>query len=353
MAVRVGINGFGRIGRVALRAILTEPRFKDLEVVAINGLQELNYMIYMLKYDSVHGRLNLNIEEQDGVMLINKKPVAISHEKDPENIPWGASQVDVVIEATGVFKDEAQCAKHLKQGAKKVVISAPSKGDIPMYVYGVNHLDYQDEAIISAASCTTNALAPVVKVLHQKFGIKTGLMTTVHAATASQSVVDGESKKDWRGGRSVMGNIIPSTTGAAKAVTKVLPELEGRISGMAFRIPSANVSVVDFTCELSTDATYEAVCSAMYLASVSSELGGVLAYTNEKLVSSDFSGIAEASIFDAGAGMMLNNNFLKAVAWYDNEYGYTCNMLRMVGHMSLSHCESNPQTESDKVPEYV
>ncbi len=352
MAVRVGINGFGRIGRIALRAVLTEPRFSHLEVVAINGLQDLSYMIYMLKYDSVHGRLNCQVEEQDGVMLINKNPVAISHEKDPSEIPWGANNVDVVIEATGVFKDQVQCAKHLQQGAKKVVISAPSKGDIPMYVYGVNHNDYNDEAIISAASCTTNALAPVVKVLHKQFGIKSGLMTTVHAATASQSVVDGESKKDWRGGRSVMGNIIPSTTGAAKAVTKVLPELEGRISGMAFRIPSANVSVVDFTCELSTDTTYEAVCSAMYLASVSSELGGVLAYTNEKLVSSDFSGIAEASIFDAGAGMMLNNNFLKAVAWYDNEYGYTCNLLRMVEHISLTHCV--PQAvEVTKAVEYA
>ncbi len=346
MSVRVGINGFGRIGRVALRAILTEPCFSHLEVVAVNGLQDLNYMVYMIKYDSVHGRLNLDVREEEGAMMINEKRIAVSHERDPANIRWGESQVDVVIEATGVFKDKEQCAGHLQQGAQKVIISAPSKGETPMFVYGVNHHDYQGQTVISAASCTTNALAPMVKVLHNTFGIESGLMTTVHAATASQSVVDGESKKDWRGGRSVMGNIIPSSTGAAKAVAKVIPALEGKISGMAFRIPSANVSVVDFTCALKTNTSYEAICAAMYEASVASELNGVMAYTDEDLVSTDFGGVPEASVFDAGAGMLQNNNFLKAVAWYDNEYGYTCNLLRMVQHMSKSHCEPKEDVES-------
>lgn len=333
MTIRVGINGFGRIGRMALRAILQEKEFEGMEVVAVNGLQDLSYMIYMLKYDSVHGRLNAEVKEENGFMVINGHSIRVTNVMDPANISWGASKVDVVIESTGVFLTEQTCQSHLVGGAKKVVMSAPSKDDTKMFVYGVNHDEYAYEAIVSAASCTTNGLAPVAKILNDHFGIKRGLMTTVHAVTASQLTVDGESKKDWRGGRGAMENIIPSTTGAAKAVGKIIPALDKKISGMAFRVPTSNVSVVDFTCELTKATDYKTICLKMQEASMN-QLKGVMAYNDEQLVSTDFRGISAASIFDAGAGMMLDENFVKVIAWYDNEYGYTCNLIRLVQHIA-------------------
>lgn len=333
MTVRVGINGFGRIGRMALRAILQEKEFDNVEVVAVNGLQDLSYMVYMLQYDSVHGRLNTQVKEENGCMVIDGHTIKVTNVMDPANIPWGDSQVDVVIESTGVFLTQQTCQSHLVGGAKKVVMSAPSKDGSSMFVYGVNHDAYEHEAIVSAASCTTNGLAPVAKVLHEHFGVKRGLMTTVHAVTASQLTVDGESKKDWRGGRGAMENIIPSTTGAAKAVGKIIPALDKKISGMAFRVPTANVSVVDFTCELTKTTDYETICKRMKEAS-EGELKGVMGYNDEKLVSTDFRGISAASTFDAGAGMMLDDGFVKVIAWYDNEYGYTCNLIRLVQHVA-------------------
>jgi glyceraldehyde 3-phosphate dehydrogenase len=333
MTIRVGINGFGRIGRMALRAILEEKEFEGIEVVAVNGLQELSYMVYMLKYDSVHGRLKAEIKEENGCMIINGRSIRVTNVMDPANICWGESRVDVVIESTGVFLTEQTCQSHLVGGAKKVVISAPSKDDTIMFVYGVNHQDYAYESIVSAASCTTNGLAPVVKVLHDAFGVKRGLMTTVHSVTASQLTVDGESRKDWRGGRGAMENIIPSATGAANAVGKIIPALDKKISGMAFRVPTSNVSVVDFTCELTKATDYKTVCQKMKEASIN-QLQGVMAYNDEQLVSTDFRGVSAASIFDAGAGMMLDENFVKVIAWYDNEYGYTCNLIRLVQHIA-------------------
>ncbi len=333
MVIRLGINGFGRIGRMALRAVINEIAFDNIEVVAINGLQELNYMIYMLKYDSVHGRLNADIKEENGCMVINGKSISVTNIMDPANINWGEKRVDVVIEATGAFLTQQTCQSHLVGGAKKVVISSPSKDDTPMYVFGVNHETNEYEPIISAASCTTNGLAPIAKVLNDHFGIKRGLMTTVHAVTASQMTVDGESKKDWRGGRGAMENIIPSTTGAAKAVGKIIPALDQKITGLAFRVPTANVSVVDLTCELIKPADYKTICELMKSASENS-LKNVLAYTDEKVVSTDFRGHSAASIFDAEAGMMLDETFVKVVAWYDNEYGYTCNLMRLIQHIS-------------------
>jgi glyceraldehyde 3-phosphate dehydrogenase len=332
MTTKVGINGFGRIGRMAFRAIAKD--FKDIEVVGINDLLEPDYLAYMLKYDSVHGNFNGDIAVEGNNLVVNGKKIRLTAERDPANLKWDAIGADLIIECTGFFLTEETCQKHIDAGARKVVQSAPSKDATPMFVYGVNHKDYAGQAIVSAASCTTNCLAPVAKVLHDKWGIKRGLMTTVHAATATQKTVDGPSMKDWRGGRGILENIIPSSTGAAKAVGKVLPELNGKLTGMAFRVPTSDVSVVDLTVELNSDASYDDICAAMKAASESGELAGVLDYTEEKVVSTDFRGRATPSIFDAGAGIALDSTFIKVVSWYDNEYGYTCNMLRMVQHVS-------------------
>jgi glyceraldehyde 3-phosphate dehydrogenase len=331
MAIKVGINGFGRIGRMVFRAVAKD--FKDIEIVAINDLLEPNYLAYMLKYDSVHGRFNGDIAVDGGNMVVNGKKIRLTAEKDPANLKWGDVGADIVIDCTGFFLTTESCQAHIKAGAKKVVQSAPSKDETPMFVYGVNHKTYTGQAIVSAASCTTNCLAPVAKVLNDNWGIKRGLMTTVHAATATQKTVDGPSSKDWRGGRGILENIIPSSTGAAKAVGKVLPELNKKLTGMAFRVPTSDVSVVDLTVELNKEATYEQICAAMKKAS-EGELKGVLGYTDEKVVSTDFVGNTAPSTFDAEAGIALDSTFVKVVAWYDNEYGYTCNMLRMVQHVA-------------------
>jgi len=332
MAIKVGINGFGRIGRMAFRAIAKD--FKDIEVVGINDLLEPDYLAYMLQYDSVHGNFPGDISVEGKNLVVNGKKIRLTAERDPANLKWGDIGADLVIECTGFFLTEETCQKHIDAGAKKVVQSAPSKDATPMFVFGVNHKTYAGQAIISAASCTTNCLAPVAKVLNDKWGIKRGLMTTVHAATATQKTVDGPSQKDWRGGRGILENIIPSSTGAAKAVGKVLPELNGKLTGMAFRVPTSDVSVVDLTVELNKDAKYDEICAAMKAASQSGDLAGVLAYTEDKVVSTDFRGCSTPSIFDAGAGIALDGTFIKVVSWYDNEYGYTCNMLRMVQHVS-------------------
>ena len=332
MAIKIGINGFGRIGRMVLRAVVNEAEFGNVEVVAINSSYDLEYMLYMLKYDSVHGRFDAKLEAKDGHILVNGKQIHITAERDPVNIDWTASGTDIVVESTGAFLTVESCQPHIDGGAKKVVQSAPGKDDTPMFVYGVNHQEYKGQAIVSAASCTTNALAPLAKVLHDNFGIKRGLMTTVHAATASQKTVDGPSKKDWRGGRGVFENIIPSSTGAAKAVGIVIPSLNKKLTGMALRVPSSDVSVVDLTVELEQETSYEAICAAMKTASLGA-LKGVLAYTDEKVVSTDFRGDPAGSVFDAGAGIMLDSTFVKVIGWYDNEYGYTCNLLRLVQHI--------------------
>lgn len=331
MTVKVGINGFGRIGRMVFRAIAKD--FPDLEVVAINDLLAPDYLAYMLKYDSVHGRFNGDIAVEGNSLVVNGKTIRLTAEKEPANLKWGEVAADIVLECTGFFLDDAGCQKHIEAGAKKVVMSAPSKDSTPMFVYGVNHETYAGQAIVSAASCTTNCLAPVAKVLHDNWGIKRGLMTTVHAATATQKTVDGPSMKDWRGGRGILENIIPSSTGAAKAVGVVLPSLKGKLTGMAFRVPTSDVSVVDLTVELSKEASYADICAAMKAASEGS-MKGVLGYTEEKVVSTDFVGNTAPSTFDAEAGIALDSTFVKVVAWYDNEYGYTCNMLRFVGHVA-------------------
>jgi glyceraldehyde 3-phosphate dehydrogenase len=333
MTVRVGINGFGRIGRMAFRAIAQEAEFDNLEVVAINDLLDPDYLAYMLKYDSVHGRFKGDVSVEGGNLVVNGKTIRITAETDPANLKWDEVGVDLVLECTGFFLTEESCQKHIEAGAKKVVQSAPSKDHTPMFVYGVNHSEYAGQAIVSAASCTTNGLAPVVKVLNDNFGVKRGLMSTVHAATATQKTVDGPSKKDWRGGRGILENIIPSSTGAAKAVGKVLPALNGKLTGMAFRVPTSDVSVVDLTVELEKETTYDDICAAMKAAS-EGELKGVLGYTDEPLVSTDFRGVAQPSIFDANAGIQLDPTFVKVIAWYDNEYGYTCNMLRVARHVA-------------------
>ena len=332
MTIKVGINGFGRIGRMAFRAIAKD--FPNIEVVGINDLLDPEYLAYMLKYDSVHGNFPGTIAVDGNTMIVNGKSIRLTAERDPANLAWGDIGADLVIECTGFFLTEETCQKHIDAGAKKVVQSAPSKDKTPMFVYGVNHNTYDGQAIISAASCTTNCLAPVAKVLHDNWGIKRGLMTTVHAATATQKTVDGPSMKDWRGGRGILENIIPSSTGAAKAVGVVLPELNGKLTGMAFRVPTSDVSVVDLTVELSKEASYKDICAAMKAASESGDLAGVLAYTEEKVVSTDFRGRGTPSIFDAEAGIALDPTFVKVVSWYDNEYGYTCNMLRMVEHVA-------------------
>ena len=334
MAIKVGINGFGRIGRMAFRAISKE--FSDIEVVGINDLLDADYLAYMLKYDSVHGNFQGDIKVDGNNLVVNGKTIRLTAERDPANLKWSDIGADLVIECTGFFLTEETCQKHIEAGAKKVVMSAPSKDGTPMFVYGVNHATYAGQAIISAASCTTNCLAPIAKVLNDNWGIKRGLMTTVHAATATQKTVDGPSQKDWRGGRGILENIIPSSTGAAKAVGVVLPELNGKLTGMAFRVPTSDVSVVDLTCELNKGAKYADVCAAMKAASESGPLSVTLGYTDEKVVSTDFRGCNMSSIFDAEAGIALDDTFVKVVAWYDNEYGYTCNMLRFVQHVAAN-----------------
>jgi len=331
MAVRVGINGFGRIGRMVFRAIAKE--FPEIEVVGINDLLDPEYLAYMLKFDSVHGRFNGDVKVEGSTLIVNGKKIRLTAVKDPAELKWGEVGADLVIESTGLFLDKAGAEKHLAAGAKKVVMSAPSKDETPMFVFGVNHAKYAGEAIVSAASCTTNCLAPVAKVLNDNWGIKRGLMSTVHAATATQKTVDGPSSKDWRGGRGILENIIPSSTGAAKAVGKVIPELNKKLTGMAFRVPTSDVSVVDLTVELNKPAAYADIAKAMKAAS-EGELKGVLGYTEEKVVSTDFVGCTYPSIFDADAGIALDETFVKVVSWYDNEYGYTCNMLRFVQHVA-------------------
>jgi len=332
MTIKIGINGFGRIGRMAFRAIAKE--FADMEVVGINDLLDPDYLAYMLRHDSVHGLFDGDVSVEGNNIIVNGKKIRLTAERDPANLKWDEVGADVVLECTGFFLTEETCQAHINAGAKKVVQSAPSKDATPMFVYGVNHDDYAGQAISSAASCTTNCLAPVAKVINDNFGIKRGLMTTVHAATATQKTVDGPSMKDWRGGRGILENIIPSSTGAAKAVGKVLPELNGKLTGMAFRIPSSDVSVVDLTVELNSEASYDDICAAMKKASETPGIGDTLAYTDEKVVSTDFRGCSYSSIFDAGAGIALDGTFVKLVAWYDNEYGYTCNMMRFVHHVA-------------------
>ena len=326
MTIKVGINGFGRIGRMVFRAAV--QHFPDLEIVGINDLLDPAYLAYMLQYDSVHGRFQGSIAVDGSTLIVNGRKVRLTAERDPGNLKWDAVGADIVVESTGLFLDHATASAHLKAGARRVVLSAPSKDDTPMFVYGVNHESYAGQAIISNASCTTNCLAPLAKVLHDAFGIKRGLMTTVHAATATQKTVDGPSKKDWRGGRGILENIIPSSTGAAKAVGKVIPELNKKLTGMAFRVPTSDVSVVDLTVELNTGATYEQICAAMKAAS-EGPMKGVLAYTQDKVVATDFRGESCTSVFDADAGIALDSTFVKVVAWYDNEWGYSCKVLEM------------------------
>lgn len=327
MTIKVGINGFGRIGRMVFRASV--EKFSDIDVVAINDLLEPDYLAYMLTHDSVHGRFKGEVSVEGNHLVVNGKKIRLTAIKDPAELNWGEAGVEVVVESTGLFLTKELCEKHLQAGAKKVVMSAPSKDDTPMYVYGVNDKTYHGEAIISNASCTTNCLAPIAKVLNDTWGIKRGLMTTVHAATATQKTVDGPSNKDWRGGRGILENIIPSATGAAKAVGVVIPELNKKLTGMAFRVPTSDVSVVDLTVELDKEASYEEICSAMKSASTGA-MKDVLGYTDQKVVSTDFRGESCTSVFDAEAGIQLDKTFVKVVAWYDNEWGYSCKTLEMV-----------------------
>ena len=325
--VKLGINGFGRIGRMVFRAAV-ENFSNDIEVVGINDLLDPEYLAYMLKYDSVHGAFKGDVKDEDGHLVVNGKKIRVTAEMDPANLKWNEVEADVVVESTGFFLTDETARKHIQAGAKKVIMSAPSKDSTPMFVYGVNHKTYAGQDIISNASCTTNCLAPITKVLNDKFGVKRGLMTTVHAATATQKTVDGPSKKDWRGGRGILENIIPSSTGAAKAVGKVLPELNGKLTGMSLRVPTSDVSFVDLTCELNTPATYDEICAAMKEAS-EGELKGVLGYTDEPLVSTDFRNDSRTSIFDVKAGIQLDPTFVKVCAWYDNEWGYSNKVLEM------------------------
>jgi len=325
MTIRVGINGFGRIGRMVFRAA---QDFDDVEVVGINDLLEPDYLAYMLKYDSVHRRFKGDISVDGNTLVVNGNKIRLSAERDPAQLKWGDLDVDVVVESTGLFLTKETAQKHIDAGAKKVIMSAPSKDDTPMFVFGVNDDKYAGEAIISNASCTTNCLAPIAKVVDDNFGLKRGLMTTVHAVTASQKTVDGPSMKDWRGGRGILDNIIPSSTGAAKAVGKVLPQLNGKLTGMAFRVPTPDVSVVDLTVELERGASYEEICAAMKAAS-EGPMKGVLAYTEDKVVSADFVGESCTSTFDADAGIQMDETFVKLVSWYDNEWGYSCKVVEM------------------------
>ncbi len=326
MTIKIGINGFGRIGRMVFRA--ASQNFSDIEIVAINDLLEPDYLAYMLQYDSVHGRFKGTVAVEGNTLVVNGKKIRLTQERDPANLKWDAVGADIVIEATGLFLTQETAQKHIDAGAKKVILSAPSKDDTPMFVFGVNDKSYKGEAIISNASCTTNCLAPVAKVLNDSFGIKRGLMTTVHAATATQKTVDSPSNKDWRGGRGILENIIPSSTGAAKAVGVVIPELNKKLTGMAFRVPTSDVSVVDLTVELNKATTYAEICAAMKAAS-EGPMKGVLAYTDAKVVSTDFRGESCTSVFDADAGMALDGTFVKVVAWYDNEWGYSSKVLEM------------------------
>jgi len=331
MTIKVGINGFGRIGRMVFRAAV--QNFPEIEIVGVNDLLEPDYLAYMLKYDSVHGRFKGTIEVDGNALVVNGKKVRLTAVKDPAELKWDEVGADIVVDATGLFLTTESCQKHIAAGAKKVIQSAPSKDDTPMFVFGVNDSTYAGQTIISNASCTTNCLAPVAKVLHDNWGIKRGLMTTVHAATATQKTVDGPSNKDWRGGRGILENIIPSSTGAAKAVGKVIPELNKKLTGMAFRVPTSDVSVVDLTVELNKETTYEAICAAMKAAS-EGPMKGVLGYTAEKVVATDFRGESCTSVFDAEAGMALDGTFVKVVAWYDNEWGYSCKVLEMIKVMA-------------------
>ncbi|MEM8107489.1 glyceraldehyde-3-phosphate dehydrogenase, partial [Morganella morganii] len=319
MTIKVGINGFGRIGRIVFRAAQERS---DIEIVAINDLLDADYMAYMLKYDSTHGRFNGTVEVKDGHLVVNGKTIRVTSERDPANLKWNEAGVDVVAEATGLFLTDETARKHIQAGAKKVVLTGPSKDATPMFVMGVNHKDYAGQEIVSNASCTTNCLAPLAKVINDKFGIVEGLMTTVHATTATQKTVDGPSHKDWRGGRGASQNIIPSSTGAAKAVGKVIPALNGKLTGMSFRVPTPNVSVVDLTVRLEKAATYAEICEAIK-AAAAGELKGVMGYTEDDVVSTDFNGEVLTSVFDAKAGIALNDNFVKLVSWYDNETGYS------------------------------
>ena len=326
MTIKIGINGFGRIGRMVFRAAV--QNFKDVEVVAINDLLEPDYLAYMLTYDSVHGRFKGEVSVDGSTLVVDGRRIRLTQEKDPANLKWGEAGAEVVIESTGLFLTKETAQKHIVAGAKKVVLSAPSKDDTPMFVFGVNDKSYKGQAIISNASCTTNCLAPVAKVLHDKWGIKRGLMTTVHATTATQKTVDGPSNKDWRGGRGILENIIPSSTGAAKAVGVVIPELNKKLTGMSFRVPTSDVSVIDLTVELLKEASYKEICAEMKAQSEGA-LKGVLGYTEDKVVSTDFRGETMTSVFDADAGIALDGTFIKVVAWYDNEWGYSNKTLEM------------------------
>ena len=332
MTIKIGINGFGRIGRLVFRRSV---ELEGVEVVGINDLLNVDYIAYMLKYDSTHGRFNGTVDVVDGNLVVNGNTIRVTSERDPKNLNWGAIDAEYVVESTGFFLTDESARAHIEAGAKKVVLSAPSKDATPMFVMGVNHTAYAGQDIVSNASCTTNCLAPIAKVLNDNFGIKDGLMTTVHATTATQKTVDGPSMKDWRGGRGAGQNIIPSSTGAAKAVGKVIPELNGKLTGMAFRVPTPNVSVVDLTVNLEKPATYEEIKAAMKAAS-EGEMAGVLGYTEESVVSNDFLGESNTSTFDAGAGIALTDTFVKVIAWYDNEWGYSCKVLDLVMHMANS-----------------
>ena len=326
--IKVGINGFGRIGRMVFRAAV-QNFSNDIEIVGINDLLEPEYLAYMLKYDSVHGKFEADVKVDGSNLIVNGKKIRLTAEKNPADLKWNEVGADVVVESTGLFLTKELAGAHIQAGAKKVIMSAPSKDDTPMFVYGVNCQSYAGQTIISNASCTTNCLAPIAKVLNDSFGIKRGLMTTVHAATATQKTVDGPSKKDWRGGRDILENIIPSSTGAAKAVGKVLPALNGKLTGMSMRVPTSDVSVVDLTVELEKAASYDEICAAMKKAS-EGELKGILGYTDECVVSTDFRGEARTSVFDAKAGIALDPTFVKVVSWYDNEWGYSNKVLEMV-----------------------
>ncbi len=328
--IRIGINGFGRIGRLVFRATMERD---NVQVVAINDLLDVDYMAYMLRYDSVHGKFNGEVSVEDGMLVVNGNKIRVTAEKEPANLKWDEVGADYVVESTGLFLTAELAQAHLKAGAKRVVMSAPSKDDTPMFVMGVNNHEYAGQPIVSNASCTTNCLAPLAKVINDNFGLEEGLMTTVHAATATQKTVDGPSKKDWRGGRSILGNIIPSSTGAAKAVGKVIPELKGKLTGMSLRVPTADVSVVDLTCKIKKAATYDEIKAAVKKAS-ENELKGILGYTEEPVVSTDFIGEKRTSVFDAAAGIMLNEHFVKLVAWYDNEIGYSNKVVDLIVSMN-------------------
>ena len=336
MAIKIGINGFGRIGRMVFRAVC-ENFANDIEVVGINDLLDPDYLAYMLKYDSVHGAFQGDIKVDGNTMIVNGMKIRLTAEKDPANLKWNEVGAEVVVESTGFFLTDETARAHITAGAKKVIMSAPSKDATPMFVYGVNHKTYAGQDIISNASCTTNCLAPISKVLNASFGIKRGLMTTIHAATATQKTVDGPSKKDWRGGRGILENMIPSSTGAAKAVGKVLPSLNGKLTGMSVRVPTSDVSFVDLTCELEKPATYEEICAAMKAAS-EGELKGILGYTDEAVVSTDFRNDARTSIFDVKAGIQLDPTFVKVCSWYDNEWGYSNKLVEMIRVMCGKCC---------------